>query len=116
MQDYRGIKVPVTARDWQIYGSVPGSAGAARDLTKALKKAFNEFDRTLAGGGTVKGALANAARVIKPVMSKHGKYGATDTEPRYVAAQMIVNYAKVKVLGTLGETRYDWGDVVADIL
>jgi hypothetical protein len=110
MIQYKGIPLPTTVRDWQLFSTMVGSGKAARNLTAALKAAFVKFDAMVASGSTVFKALTAAGEVVNPVMRRYANLGAQDTEPRGVAAQAIVDYAKLRMLGTLAEKRYDWGE------
>lgn len=114
MIDYKGIEIPMTADDWQLFTRMKGSAKAAKELTAVLKKAFVKFDEMIADDEDVEEALAAAGGMVGSVMDRYARLGATDTESRGVAAQVLVDYAKLRLLGSLDETRYDWGDAATD--
>jgi hypothetical protein len=61
---------------------------AARALTAALKQVIRAMDsmRPLNAENVSKAM----EKYLDPIMSKYGKYGANDTEPRYVARRAIV--------------------------
>jgi hypothetical protein len=99
---------PRSRRDWQIY-DMPGAAQAARDLTKALgqsrkllKAALKTKDYKNLDPDWNRDQMGKVAKLIGkiydkamyPVMRKYTKFGATDTEPRGVAAQGLIDVAK----------------------
>jgi hypothetical protein len=111
-------RLPQTVKDWQLFTN-PGSEQAAIALTKALegagKKLENEV-RSFKGLdpynppkeiGIVVAHVFN--KFVNPVMERYGKLGATDSEPRQVAAQYLVNVVK-KALGISKGTYTSFGD------
>jgi hypothetical protein len=114
MREFKGIQIPETARDWELFTSMSGSAKAARELTGALKRTLNAFDDLMgkSGEGIAKD-LANAAAspdCINDAMAKHRKLGAQDTEPRYHAHQALIDYAKLKIFGNTQGYHPELGD------
>ena len=114
MQEYRGIQIPDTARDWELFTSEPGAAKAAREMTAALKRSIRAFDKLMgkSGEGIAKD-LANAAAIpdgIDKVREKHVELGACDTEPRNHAHQALIDYAKLKVFGSTQGYHPEFGD------
>lgn len=101
---YEGRKSPVTAKDWQLYSTMPEAKQAAKDLTAALKEALEalklQLKTTPAEIRDVSQAISKVFHsILFPVMKKWSNTGATDTEPRYVAGQALVDAAKA---------HYDW--------
>lgn len=101
-------KNPRSINDWQIF-SKPGAGAAAKALTVALKKsqavllqslrskAYKDLepDWEVDHENRVAKLIGKVySKVLYPVMSKFTNFGATDTEPRYVAAQALIDTAK----------------------
>lgn len=65
----RRLTLNLTADDWQLYHSIVGKDAAAADLNKQIAEAINNSSN------------AKEARVkCDPVLRKHEKFGAADTE------------------------------------
>jgi len=99
---------PRSRRDWQIYDN-PGAGQAARELTSALVKTrkllmaalktkeYKSLDpdwnpKDMSKVAKLIGKVYDKA--MYPTMRKHNAFGATDTEPRNVAAQGLIDAAK----------------------
>lgn len=69
------LKVPsqLNSRDWQLYSSMEGHGKVARLLNKALSRALRAKTH------------AEGAEIIWAELRKHRNFGATDSEPVYVA-------------------------------
>lgn len=69
------LKVPsqLTSKEWQLYSSMEGHGKAARELNKALSQAMRAKTH------------AEASKIIWAALTKHRNFGATDSEPVYVA-------------------------------
>lgn len=123
MQEFEGIQIPDTARDWEIFTSIAGNAKVAQKLTAALKRTIRAIPGFIAGDmskahpvgedhGIAK-QLANAAAIpggIDEAMEKHREFGATDTEPRYHRNQALIDWAKLKLFGTTEGYHPEFGD------
>ena len=71
------LKAPseLSAKDWQLYTSSMNCGSAAKELSKALTQALKAK------------TPGEAWKVMEPVMEKNAKFGAYDSEPRYVVHQ-----------------------------
>jgi len=100
-------RVPSTVREWGLYadednGEFEGADDAARDLGKALGKAAQYVLRKIKSPAynsynekRLAKMLGNVyGKVLEPVMDKYRDFGATDTEPRYVGQQYLVDIVK----------------------
>jgi hypothetical protein len=70
----RIVEIPSTARDWELYSTMPGSTSAARRLTAALKKA-----------GRSKLPDAEAWKILDAALDAEIEFGACDSEPLWHA-------------------------------
>jgi len=75
------IEIPTSRRSWELY-DMPGAGTAARELTSALRKAIKEVSK----GATADKALYD---VWYPVARKNARFGATDSEPRWHAEEVL---------------------------
>ena len=98
MKEYKGINIPTTGSDWQLYTCAMPCGEAARKLTSALKKAIRFFNKGL-GEQAVPRLLGEAWKIVDQVQDEYAKFGASDTEPRYVGQQALITYAKLKLYG-----------------
>ena len=106
-----GQKVPETAQDLQLFSGMKGVDKAAKKISQALLKAATAFETGDLGEATVPKRLGVAAeRHLYPVMEKYSKYGAMDTEPRYVVGQFLVNVAKQLTFGHTEDSHPEFGD------
>tara|TARA_Y100000310_G_scaffold16010_1_gene16067 strand:+ start:76 stop:414 length:339 start_codon:yes stop_codon:yes gene_type:complete len=110
MKEYKGIDIPTTGNDWQLYTSSYSCGEAARKLTVALKKAMRFFNKGLGGNQAVPNLLGDAWRIVENVQREYSQYGATDTEPSYVGQQTLINYAKLKLYGHTDGYHPELGD------
>lgn len=72
------IKLELTADDWQLYTASTNCTKAAMALNKAIETAVNT--------GLSRYEVERAANVA---MRANDKYGATDTEPRWVLNDIL---------------------------
>lgn len=98
---------PRSANDWQLY-DMEGAEGAAAELSAALGKATKELVRRIrklnvdydppwsddAEEQIGRVLLDVTKRITWPVMKANSDFGATDTEPRYVMGQALINAIK----------------------
>lgn len=106
------IRIPTTARDWELYIG-RGAANAARALTAALKRSMEAFPKFLAEGHTVAEALGKAARIPRgfdAAQDKYAEHGAADTEPRNHGHQALIDYAKAHLFGDTSGYHPEFGD------
>lgn len=101
-----------SANEWQLYSDMPGVAAAAKDLNKALHKAVQKLFQELPAVKNNKSAIdkvlyAAFVNIMAPAMSKHSKFGATDTEPRNLAQQKLSDMARKAV----GDSSLDFHNV-----
>ncbi len=106
MMNYKGVQIPTTARDWQLFTDMKGTAKVAKALTTALKEAFLTFSFNARQEEDVEEALASAGRVLAPVMKRYESLGANDTEARGIAVTALMNYAKLMMYGIAPEHTY----------
>jgi hypothetical protein len=110
-----GPAVPRTPADWQIYVGHEDAKEAAKALAAAAEKAAKELRDELKGVSDHKVAAKIIGQVfdkhLRPVMSKYSKTGATDTEPRNVGAQFLIDVAK-HVMGIPRDEYTDLGDYI----
>lgn len=87
MFDFHEIDVPVrhvigklslTAKQWELYADMPGVSRVAHQLNAEIRRAIN--------GSSCR---AEAWEKCSAVMDEHRQFGATDTEPMYVLADII---------------------------
>jgi len=96
------IRIPESARDWELYSDEPGAARAARGMTAALKRSFAAFPKLLAEGHTAPAALNGAARIkggIRDAMGKYADLGASDSEPRNHAYDAMERFVCAYLFG-----------------
>jgi hypothetical protein len=91
MIEHRGIKVPSTVDDWQLYHQ-PGSPRAAEALTKAACEVVDLIAETKIGNA--KGIEYKATQKLYDVCSRHSKHGAYDTEPLAEARHVVIRAMK----------------------
>jgi 6-phosphogluconate dehydrogenase (decarboxylating) len=101
MQEYKGVQIPTTGGDWQLYTTSMACGKAARSLTAALKRSIRSFDR-MTKDRSVVNALADAYYCESGIYEKMDElsgYGAADSEPRWVAQNALEEYAALRVYG-----------------
>lgn len=72
------VKVPTSAEGWQLYTTMRGASLAASRLTKAMEKALTAPSNE------------DAVNIMRAALRADRNYGATDTEPRYVAEVLLL--------------------------
>lgn len=78
---------------WQLYTSKPGVSKATAALNSALTKTCRTIERMVKGGGTIEAATVDATKLyLKPAMAQFREFGAQDTEPRGVAAYVVLDF------------------------
>lgn len=90
-------KVPMTASGWQLYSGMPGAETAAKGLGKVMATSLKMLGKHVS---PYKTDAANA-KVVEKIMKRIAKarynrseYGAGDTSPRWVAADIVIKYLK----------------------
>ncbi len=73
-------RLPKSADDWQLYVCSMKCGAAARALSSALRKAIQ---------AQKKGEENVYEKYMVPVMEQYAKYGACDSEPRWVAQDAL---------------------------
>ena len=92
MIEYKGVKIPSTANDWELYSTMDGAEWAANDLTEAAKKAVDLIaDAKLSERVSVQ---TKALDVIGKAQEKHAGLGACDSEPCYEARHVVIDAMK----------------------
>lgn len=101
-------KTPISSSDWELY-DMPGAAQAAKALTTALIEArrdlsaslrspdLRRIDPTRDDNDEIKLAKLIGqlfSKHLRPVMQKFAKFGASDSEPRYVGSQALIDTVK----------------------
>ena len=84
-QMYKGIEIPTTGRDWELFTSMP-CAEPARKLTAALKKAMRHYEKHR--------CFCKAWDIVDQVRDQYGETGAGDTEPRVVGQAALYEFAE----------------------
>ena len=110
MKEYKGIQIPTTGSDWQLYTCSYPCGEAARKLTSALKKAIRFFNKGLSGPQAIPNLLGDAWTIVENVQREYSRYGAWDTEPRYVGQQALIDYAKFRLYGHTDGYHPELGD------
>lgn len=72
------LQLNLSARDWDLYSSMPGVEEAAVQLNRLVEHAVNTSDRREV-----------AAARISEALLKFDDFGAADTEPRHVALTIL---------------------------
>lgn len=74
------VKVLLTPEDWQLFTLSMNCTPAARALNKAASKALSTGDKQ------------KAWAIFRDAQDEWAEYGAADTEPRYVFADLVDRY------------------------
>lgn len=72
------LQLNLTARDWDLYSTMPGVEDVAVQLNRLVEHAVNTSPRREV-----------AAARISDALLKFDEFGATDTEPRHVALAIL---------------------------
>ena len=90
----------LTADEWQLYTSKPNAARVARSLNAAALRTFKAIEKALAPSPhvlpreQVMGAIREAYNAhLGAAMRSFSEYGADDTEPQEVAADLLAGFA-----------------------
>ena len=84
-QKYKGIEIPSTGRDWELFTSSMTCVEAARELTSALKKAMRHYEKHR--------SIPKAWDIVDQARDKHWEVGAADTEPRVIGQAALRLFA-----------------------
>ena len=98
---YKGVTIPTSGRDMELY-SGKGAGVAAKAITAQLKRDIARVEAEGKGVRTVKDMAKLLGRVYKAgvykVLVAHSRQGALDSEPCYHVGQALVDKAK-RMLG-----------------
>jgi len=88
----------LSANDWELY-DMKGVGKVARAMNAGMRKAIKQIEKDLGKypydeAKWAKRIGAAYKKHVEPVMSKYSSFGAWDTEPRYHAAQGLVDVVK----------------------
>ena len=85
------MELPKTATDWRLYTDRPGSAAAARRLTKALRGAVKRLRSAKKDGLRVGYAVWAAWLTFNEARyaNENAAFGSCDPEPGHVADDVI---------------------------
>jgi len=87
MLEYKGIKIPETADEWQLYDNLKGNRDKASDeLTEAAKDMVDYVESSFQ---RLKPRLSLSCQIVADKLNKNSKFGATDTEPRHIANRVM---------------------------
>lgn len=88
------IELPSTPGEWEIYSGMTGVDQVAKRLTGALQRTLRRLDTLHKKGSGVEDAAYDAMDdMMFPALSKYREYGASDTEPAWVAKDCVRKYA-----------------------
>ena len=111
--------VPHGPKAWQLYTTDQYAVSchdAAKSLEEAVIKAIHEIDEYVADKPKTTRwfveALGRAGMGVHDAMKKWESHGACDTEPRNVAAQVLITYAKIR----LGRDEREYMPELGDML
>lgn len=90
--EHRGVRIPSTPDDWQLYTCKPSSIPAAQALTAAAKTAVDKIAE--ARVADLEGLPWEALRPINEVCEAHAKAGAADSEPYCEARHVVIRAMK----------------------
>ncbi len=94
----RGVRIPTSARDWELYTVSQNCGAAAKACTSALRKGVARVKREGKKVRTVEAmakVIGDAFRTtVDPVLSEWSSFGAADTEPRNHAYQALIDAGK----------------------
>ncbi len=98
---HKGVRIPSSARDLELFSSMKGSGAAAQEIIRQLKKDITRLQREgkkLALADDIPGMAKLIGTIydegVYKLMLKYSDFGATDTEPRYHIGQALVDAAK----------------------
>jgi len=110
MKEYKGIQIPTTGSDWQLYTCSMPCEEPARKLRSALKKAIRLVNTRIGGPQAIPNLLGDAWMIVESVQREYSQYGAWDTEPRHVGQQALIDYAKFRLYGHTNSYHPELGD------
>jgi hypothetical protein len=93
--------LPKGADEWQLYSGTKGVGTAARNLTQRLTSALVSLGKTVSRNQTAaarKKAVIKVVQRISAALDRYADFGASDTEPRYVARSTMRRYLEM-ILG-----------------
>ena len=91
--EHRGITIPSTPDDWQLYTCKPSSIPAAQALTAAARTAVDKIAE--ARVADIQAVQHEALRDISAVCEAHAKAGAADSEPYCEARHVVIDAMKI---------------------
>lgn len=80
ISDKRKLTLNLTTGDWQLYSSMEGSSDAAASINKEIASIFNKCKKK---------SESAAHEAINDVLVKYREFGASDSEPRHVAEDLV---------------------------
>lgn len=102
--------LPSSADAWEIYSSEPGSARAAKALTKVLTSALQMIGRNVrlrqTPAARKKAIMKAVAKMVKSFQT-YSDFGTGDSEPRYTAKFYMQKYLTT----ILGDLTFDYPEV-----
>lgn len=105
---YKGVDIPTTGDEWELYTCAMSCSKAAKSLTGALKKSLRLIDKYMTNRPVVH-AVADAYYAeggIYEKMCELSDFGASDTEPRAVASSCMNRYASIRIYGADSSERF----------
>lgn len=98
----RGVRIPTSGRDWQLYTVSMNCGAAAKACTSALRKGVARVMREGKKARTVPAmakVIGDAFREeVEPTLAAQSRFGAYDSEPCRVAHQALIDAGK-RLLG-----------------
>ncbi len=103
-------KFDLSAEDLELFTVEPkllaGSRRAAKSISTALNKVPAKVGALVAEGATVKHSIYEALQdLVRPVLSRNARYGASDTEPECVITEVMERHFGLAI-GELD--RFEW--------
>jgi len=98
---HKGVRIPSSARDLELFSGMKGAGGAAQEIIRQLKRDIARLQREgkkLALADDVPGMAKLIGDIYKEgverLQIKHACFGASDSEPNYHIGQALVTAAK----------------------
>ena len=94
MKTYKGVEIPTTAAEWELFVGEPGVEGAALKLTAAVERAIDSVEPNIGVDHPLLPALMKAQEeIVGPVQDELAEFGAADSEPEYNIKAVLRQYA-----------------------